>query len=95
MKILKQIFCKHTVQDIIVHDYIYDAENDNDDLEDTPTYIKITYCPKCGKLLNISDDEIDTFPFDCSRESSMEAIQKFESITHKDIHNILIDRNHG
>lgn len=44
---IKQLFCKHKYHDIkkiVIHDFLYDKEIDNDDLDDFPTYLKVFYC---------------------------------------------------
>lgn len=63
MKLLKFLFgCKKKISNIfpcshensrsvIIRDYLYDEMTDNDDLEDIPTLIKVTYCYDCGKIL--------------------------------------------
>lgn len=96
---LKKIFsCKHSnKKTIYIQNRYYDMMIDNDDLEDIPTYIKITYCTKCGKILekhhiDISKKSliisytggwIDSYP-----ESDYSDILEFEKITglnHKNI----------
>ena len=62
MKLLKFLFgykkknsnflCRHeNNRSVIIRDYFYDEMTDNDDLEDIPTLIKVTYCYDCGKIL--------------------------------------------
>lgn len=96
MKIFKQIFCKHLIKKIITNDFVYDEYIDNDDLDDFPTLIEISYCTKCGKIIQISDFEELEFPFNSSnKESSIEELIEFEKITKKKIYNILKDKNNG
>lgn len=94
----KLLSCKHrNKKTIYIQDRYYDMMIDNDDLEDIPTYIKITYCTKCGKILEkhhvdtskgyliicCSGRWIDNYP-----ESDCPDILEFEKITglnHKDI----------
>lgn len=69
---------------------------DNDDLEDIPTIIKITYCTKCGKILekhhvvkisNFQRIYYGEWVNTCC-ESDYSDILEFEKITglnHKDI----------
>jgi len=63
MKLLKFLFgrkkkisnifpCSHeNSRSVVIRDYLYDEMTDNDDLEDIPTLIKVTYCYDCGKIL--------------------------------------------
>lgn len=78
-----KILCKHkgTKDLIVIHDEIWDSMMDNDDLEDLPTYIKVTYCYKCGKILSIrSHPCLFSMPFDLS---DWMKIKEFETITGK------------
>lgn len=94
----KLLPCKHrNKKTIYIQDRYYDMMIDNDDLEDTPTYIKITYCTKCGKILEKSHIiEINEFQkvywlgewVNACCESDYSDICEFEKITglnHKDI----------
>ena len=48
----EKCICPHyDIRYVIIRDYLYDEMTDNDDLEDIPTLIKITYCYDCGKIL--------------------------------------------
>lgn len=52
---LKSIFCKPRVEEIktiFLYDVYFDYMTDNDDLEDVPTIVKITYSKTSGKILD-------------------------------------------
>lgn len=52
LKKLKKCFCPHDdIRYVVLRDYFYDEMMDNDDLEDIPTYIQVTYCYDCGKII--------------------------------------------
>lgn len=67
-KFFRILFCRHHSYMIIyIIDRVYDEKMDNDDLEDIPTFIKIKFCKKCGKIIYMKHD------FSCNiRESSLE-----------------------
>ena len=47
---IKQFFCQHKeLSSIVVFDRKYDEYFDNDDLEDIPSMIRVSYCRNCGK----------------------------------------------
>lgn len=49
---LKLFFCGHNnVRSIILEDKKFNEMTDNDDLDDIPTLVKVTYCADCGKIL--------------------------------------------
>jgi len=50
----------HRSRDVILHDQIWDRETDNDDLEDSPTLVRVSYCPDCGKIFNIKAEPCRT-----------------------------------
>lgn len=94
----KLLHCKHrNKKSIYIRDRYYDMMIDNDDLEDIPTYIKITYCTKCGKILKKRhiDTSKESLIICCSgywidnySESDYSDICEFEKITglnYKDI----------
>lgn len=88
MKWIKQIFCRHKYKNqIIIHDWYYDFMTDNDDLEDIPTYIIISFCPNCGKIFSKrlymsykSDVVARLFGFE-DPTSSYDEIAEFEKLT--------------
>lgn len=93
----KLLPCKHrNKKNIYIQDRYYDMMIDNDDLEDIPTIIKITYCTKCGKILekhhvvkisNFQRIYYGEWVNTCC-ESDYSDILEFEKITglnHKDI----------
>lgn len=94
----KLLPCKHRNKNTIyIQDKYYDMMIDNDDLEDIPTIIKITYCTKCGKILEKHHIvKISNFQriywmgewMNTCCESNYSDILEFEKITglnHKDI----------
>lgn len=94
----KLLFCKHhNKKTIYIQDRYHDMMTDNDDLEDIPTYIKITYCTDCGKILemyhvNETENYQTTYLMGewvkvCC-ESDYSDICEFELITGFDIKNI-------
>lgn len=94
----KLLPCKHrNKKTIYIQDRYYDMMIDNDDLEDIPTHIKITYCTDCGKILE-KHHVAETNDFqrvywmgkwvNICCESDYYDIREFEKITglnHKDI----------
>lgn len=80
-----KILCKHkdTKESIVIHDEIWDMIMDNDDLEDIPTYIKVTYCYKCGKILSIKPHPYCYLFYTPSDASDWIKIKEFETITAK------------
>lgn len=80
-----KILCKHknTKESIVIHDKIYDMMMDNDDLEDHETYIKITYCYKCGKIFSIKPHPYRYLLYAPSDASDWIKIKEFETITGK------------
>ena len=88
-KCKKKLFCcEHEKKDIVINDVIWDRITDNDDLEDIPTMIRVTYCKKCGKILTIQPEKT-SFRYDESlemnipdyHESCLAEIHEFEDIT--------------
>ena len=74
----REEFCKHQFTNkVIIHDEIWDQEMDNDDLEDPSTYIEVTYCKTCGKILL----KQHVYPTICRQISSIPEIEEFERIT--------------
>lgn len=93
-KFLKKLFlpCKHdnSIETIYVEDRIFDRMTDNDDLEDSSTFIKVDYCAKCGKILSMvhtleTDNYARCYGFGqwikVPTESCYSNIKKFENIT--------------
>lgn len=84
-KILKQLFCKHSFDSIILEDVEWDRQNDNDDLEDTPSFIEVTYCQKCGKIINVTRfyiiDSIMHFKIPSKYYSDMYKYGNFKKVT--------------
>lgn len=80
-----KILCKHknTKESIVIHDEIWDRKMDNDDLEDIATYIKVTYCYKCGKILSIKPHPYRCLFYAPSDASDWIKIKEFETITGK------------
>lgn len=80
-----KILCKHkdTKESIVIHDEIWDMMMDNDDLEDHATYIKVTYCYKCGKILSIKPHPYRYLFYAPSDASDWIKIKEFETITGK------------
>lgn len=80
-----KILCKHknTKESIVIHDKIWDMMMDNDDLEDHATYIKVTYCYKCGKILSIKPHPYRYLFYAPSDASDWIKIKEFETITGK------------
>lgn len=56
---------------------------DNDDLEDHATYIKVTYCYKCSKILSIKPHPYRHLFYAPSDASDWIKIKEFETITGK------------
>lgn len=88
MKWLKRKFCRHKHhRQITIHDWYHDFITDNDDLEDVPTYIIVTYCPNCGKVISkaityfYNSEEIQQQYEIENPPSSKEEINEFEKIT--------------
>lgn len=51
-RLTPSFLCAHANKhSVIIRDYYYDEMTDNDDLDDIPTLIKVTYCYDCGKIL--------------------------------------------
>lgn len=73
----RHLSCSHDIETIYLEDKIYDTATDNDDLEDIPTVNKVSYCTKCGKILDI---ERTSF-FEHKPDYSWDAVAKFEQIT--------------
>lgn len=73
--IVNKILCNHsTTAEVIVFDSVYDRRTDNDDLEDKPTKVSITYCKDCGKIIKVKfADNIPT--------SSYQEIKEFYEAT--------------
>ena len=67
--------CHHRFEDVVLYDQIWDRETDNDDLEDSPTLIRVSYCPDCGKVFNIKAEPCQT------SISPLCEIDRFEQIT--------------
>lgn len=95
-KVVKKFTCNHisTIGTVYIQDRIYDEFMDNDDLEDSPTFIKIKYCTKCGKILHkVHSNKTDNFAkcygfgnwIKVYQESDYELIRKFEQITNINI----------
>lgn len=80
-----KILCKHkdTKESIVIRDEIWDRKMDNDDLEDHATYIKVTYCYKCGKILSIKQHPYRYLFYAPSDASDWIKIKEFETITGK------------
>ena len=74
---------KDTKESIVIQDVIYDNNMDNDDLEDIPTYIKVTYCRKCGKIFSIKPHPYSYLFYAPSDASDWIKIKEFEMITSK------------
>lgn len=74
--IVNKILCKHLqTAEVIVVDNVYDRHTDNDDLEDEPTKVAITYCKDCGKIIKVN------FADNISTISSYKEIKKFYEAT--------------
>ena len=80
-----KILCKHkdTKESIVIRDDIWDRKMDNDDLEDHATYIKVTYCYKCSKILSIKPHPYCYLFYAPSDASDWIKIKEFETITGK------------
>ena len=73
--IVNKILCKHsTTAEVIIEDSVYDRRTDNDDLEDQPTKVSITYCKDCGKIIKVKI--VDNIP-----TSSYQEIKEFYEVT--------------
>lgn len=80
-----KVLCKHkdTKESVVICDEIWDRKMDNDDLEDIATYIKVTYCYKCGKILSIKPHPYCYRFYAPSDASDWIKIKEFETITGK------------
>ena len=93
---IKQLFCKHKYHDIkkiVIHDFLYDKEIDNDELDDFPTYLKVFYCKKCGKLLGVKNYKCTIVPFYIYDLSNRQETEEFEKITGYKVKNITKTKN--
>lgn len=73
--IVSKILCQHSATaEVIVVDSVYDRRTDNDDLEDRPTKVSITYCKDCGKIIKVKI--VDNIP-----TSSYQEIKEFYEVT--------------
>ena len=98
-RVIHKTTCKHdgSIETIYVEDRIFDRMTDNDDLEDSSTFIKVNYCTKCGKILSMvhtfdTDNYTRCYGFGqwikVPAESCYSNIKNFEKITGMD-HNKL------
>lgn len=87
-----KIICEHksTKDSIVIHDEIYDRMMDNDDLEDLNTYIEVTYCYRCGKILSIKFVQSENWFREPKGISDWVKIKEFETITGKRAKDITI-----
>lgn len=86
-----KFLCVHkNIKTVYLIDKIYDDITDNDDLEDSPTFIKIKYCTDCGKIIEMCHTFSTPIKYktmalcrfiNVSRESSYSDILEFERIT--------------
>lgn len=72
---VNKILCQHrTTAEVIIEDSVYDRRTDNDDLEDRPTKVAITYCKDCRKIIKVKI--VDNIP-----TSSYQEIKEFYEVT--------------
>lgn len=81
----KKCICPHDdIRYVIIRDYLYDEMTDNDDLEDIPTLIKVTYCYDCGKILKKERfNNFNYFMFSNYLSSDIERFYKKCGITNR------------
>lgn len=60
---------------VTIHDQYFDYMTDNDDLEDTPTYVDVTYSEALGLIIRINLSQYDN-------GSSLKDIQDFYRSCH-------------
>lgn len=71
--------CNHHYKKLYIEDYIYDLKIDNDDLEDIPTYIKIVFCDKCGKVISKKHRAFVKRPSTCYEISDFEKLTNIDT----------------
>lgn len=76
-KAINRSSCSHKIEVIYLEDKIYDRATDNDDLEDIPTVNRVTYCTKCGEILDV--ERVSSFEHKPDWE--WDVVAKFERIT--------------